>query len=256
MFFDEYVISRLFDEKFRISSILIMKFGEKLSMRILIIEDEKALSQNICCYLKTEGYVCDIADNYKMAMDKIGGFDYDCILLDITLPDGNGLNVLKELKKDHKADGVIIISAKNSIDDKIVGLNLGADDYIAKPFHLSELSARIAAIIRRRKFNGSSNIVINDLLIDTDAKIVLFQNKSIDLTRKEYDLLLYLVVNKNRIIPKAAIAEHLSGDNAEYLDNYDVVYAHIKNLKKKMAEVGGESCIKSIYGIGYKFEIQ
>lgn len=223
-------------------------------MKILIIEDEKALSQSICAYLKSESYVCDIAENFRSAMDKIGGYDYDCIVLDIALPDGNGLNLLKELKAGKRTDGVIIISAKNSIDDKVEGLNLGADDYLSKPFHLSELSARIAAVIRRRCFDGDVNLSINDLTIDTAARTVLFQDCAIDLTRKEYDLLLFLAVNKNKVISKAAIAEHLSGDNIDYYDNFDFVYAHMKNLKKKILAAGAEDNIKSVYGIGYKLD--
>lgn len=224
-------------------------------MKILIVEDEKKLSENIALYLKQENYVCEIALDFRTAMDKIGGFDYDCILLDITLPDGNGLNILRELKKDKKTNGVIIISAKNALDDKIEGLNLGADDYLDKPFHLSELSARIAAVIRRRRFDGSSNIVVNELLLDTLARTVFINNKPLDITKMQYDLLLYFVVNKNRVLSKLAIAEHLSGDHADGFDNYDVVYAHIKNLKKKIAEAGGNDYIKSIYGMGYKFEV-
>ena len=224
-------------------------------MKILIVEDEEMLSENIALYLKQENYVCEIAQNFRTAMDKIGGFDYDCILLDITLPDGNGLNILRELKKEKKSNGVIIISAKNALDDKIEGLNLGADDYLDKPFHLSELSARIAAVIRRRRFDGSSNIEVNELLMDTVARIVFINNKPLDITKMQYDLLLYFVVNKNRVLSKLAIAEHLSGDKADGFDNYDVVYAHIKNLKKKIAEAGGNDYIKSIYGMGYKFEV-
>lgn len=224
-------------------------------MKILIVEDEEMLSENIALYLKQENYVCEIAQNFRTAMDKIGGFDYDCILLDITLPDGNGLNILRELKKEKKSNGVIIISAKNALDDKIEGLNLGADDYLDKPFHLSELSARITAVIRRRRFDGSSNIEVNELLMDTVARTVFINNKPLDITKMQYDLLLYFVVNKNRVLSKLAIAEHLSGDNADGFDNYDVVYAHIKNLKKKIAEAGGNDYIKSIYGMGYKFEV-
>lgn len=225
-------------------------------MKILIVEDEKKLSHNIAAYLTQENYVCETADNFRTALDKIGGFDYDCVLLDITLPDGNGLSVLEQLKKEKSTDGVIIISAKDSIDDKIAGLNLGADDYIAKPFHMSELSARVAAVIRRRKFDGSSNLVVNELLIDTTAKTAHIHGRLLDITKMQYDLLLYFVVNKNRVISKAAIAEHLSGDNAEYFDNYDVVYAHVKNLKKKIAEADGNDYIKTIYGMGYKFEAE
>jgi DNA-binding response OmpR family regulator len=225
-------------------------------MKILIVEDEEELSKNIATYLKQESYICDLAYDYKSALDKIYEFDYDCILLDITLPDGNGLNILKDLKDNKKADGVIIVSAKDALDDKLKGLKLGADDYISKPFHLSELSARISAVIRRRQFDGKNIIVINEITINTDSRIVSINGKKLDMTKMQYDLLLYFVVNKNRVLSKTAIIEHLSGDHAEYLDNYDVVYAHIKNLKKRIAEAGGNDYIKSIYGMGYKFEVE
>lgn len=224
-------------------------------MKILIIEDEKELSKSIVTYLKQENYLCEIASDFKTAMDKTESFDYDCILLDISLPDGNGLTVLKELKANKKTDGVIIISAKNSIDDRIAGLNLGADDYLAKPFHLSELSARISAVIRRRRFDGNKIIVLNEITIDTVAKMVAIHHIGLDLTRKEYDLLLYLVSNKNRVISKNAIAESISGEGADLYDNFDFIYAHMKNLKKKLTAAGCEDYIKSIYGMGYKFAI-
>ncbi len=223
-------------------------------MKILIVEDEKELSGSIAAFLKSENYLCEIAPDFETAITKTACYDYDCILLDITLPDGNGLNVLKSLKKNNKTDGVIIISAKNSIDDKIEGLNLGADDYLPKPFHLSELSARIASVIRRRNFGGGNKIILNDINIDTTAKTVTVGGKELDLTKSEYELLLYLAVNKNRVISKSAIAEHLSGDQAEYFDNFDFIYAHIKNLKKKITAAGAIDTIKSIYGMGYKFE--
>jgi len=223
-------------------------------MKILIVEDEKELSGSIAAFLKSENYLCEIAPDFETAITKTACYDYDCILLDITLPDGNGLNVLKSLKKNNKTDGVIIISAKNSIDDKIEGLNLGADDYLPKPFHLSELSARIASVIRRRNFGGGNKIILNDINIDTTAKTVTVGGQELDLTKTEYELLLYLAVNKNRVISKSAIAEHLSGDQAEYFDNFDFIYAHIKNLKKKITAAGAIDTIKSIYGMGYKFE--
>lgn len=224
-------------------------------MKVLIIEDEKELSKSIVAYLKQESYLCEVAPDFKTAMEKTESFDYDCILLDISLPDGNGLNVLKELKANNKTDGVIIISAKDSIDDRIAGLNLGADDYLPKPFHLSELSARIAAVIRRRRFEGNKVIILNELTIDTLAKMVSIHNVALDLTRKEYDLLLYLVSNKNRVISKNAIAEHISGDEADVFDNFDVIYAHIKNLKKKLIQARCTDYIRSVYGMGYKFQI-
>ena len=224
-------------------------------MKILIVEDEKELSKSIVLYLKSEGYTCEQASDVESSIRKIEMYEYDCILLDISLPDGNGLNVLKELKSNKKADGVIIISAKNSVDDRIAGLNLGADDYLAKPFHLSELSARISAVIRRRRFDGNKVLVLNEISIDTVAKTVQIHGHSLDLTRKEYDLLLYLSVNKNRVISKNAIADHLSGNDSDAFDSFDFIYAHIKNLKKKMMANGCKDYIKSIYGMGYKFEI-
>lgn len=223
-------------------------------MKILLIEDEDQLSKSILEYLKNEKYSCEVAKNYSTAIEKLESFDYDCILLDITLPDGNGLDLLKFLKEEKKSDGVIIISAKNSLDDKIFGLQLGADDYLPKPFHLAELGARISSVIRRRQFKGNSTILINDLEIDTDSKIILFNKKAIDFTRKEFDILLYLSVNKNRIISKNAIGEHIAEDNINFFDNFDFLYAHIKNIKKKLAKIGAKDCIKSVYGMGYKIE--
>ena len=224
-------------------------------MKILIVENEKELSKSMVTYLQRENYTCHVAYNINEGRMKMESFDYDCILLDISLPDGNGLQILKELKVDNKLDGVIIISAKNSLDDKIAGLNLGADDYISKPFHLSELSARIATIVRRKRFQGSTVLVLNELTVDLIAKMVLVNNKPVDLTRKEFDLLLYLVSNKNRVISKNAIAETLSGDDVHLYDNFDFLYAHMKNLKKKLTGAGCPDYIKSIYGMGYKFAI-
>ena len=220
-------------------------------MKILIIEDEKALSESIVTYLKSEDYLCETASDFKTAINKTETFDYDCILLDITLPDGNGVEILNNLKANNKMDGVLIISAKNALDDKIAGLKSGADDYLAKPFHLSELSARIAAIIRRKNFEGSNTVKFHDINIDTLAKQVLVNNKPFELTKKEYELLLYFVTNKRRVISKNAIAEHLWGDDMS--GNYDFIYTHIKNLRKKLIAATGSDYIKSVYGMGYKF---
>jgi DNA-binding response OmpR family regulator len=224
-------------------------------MKILIIEDEQALSKSIATYLAAENYTCEVAADCKTALNRIETFEYDCILLDISLPDGNGLQVLQALKADHKTEGVIIISARDSIDDRIKGLQLGADDYLTKPFHLSELSARIAAVIRRRRFSGSSTLEAGGLVLDTQARTVRVNNQTVDLTRKEYDLLLYLVTNRNRVISKHAIAEHLSGDGEGLFDNYDFIYAHMKNLKKKLLQAGWQDQIKAIYGMGYKMDV-
>jgi len=222
-------------------------------MKILIVEDEKDLSQSICDYLGNEQFVCEQAFDYEAAMEKISLYDYACIILDITLPDGSGMDILKELKKENKLDGVLIISAKNSIDDKVYGLNAGADDYLTKPFHLSELAARVAAIIRRKSFEGKTTIQFDVLKVDLNKKEVVVHNKPVDLTRKEYELLLYFIGNKNRVINKNAIAIHLWGDGMDVADNYDFIYTHIKNLRKKLVQAGAKDYIRSVYGMGYKF---
>jgi DNA-binding response OmpR family regulator len=223
-------------------------------MKILIIEDEKDLADSIAAYLKGESYGCEFAATFKEAIAKTGIYEYDCILLDLMLPDGDGLKILEALKKDNKQDGVIIISAKGAIEDKIAGLKLGADDYLPKPFHLSELSARIYSIIRRKQFGNANKIQVNELQIDLLAKVARVNNQIVQLTKKEFDLLHFLLGNKNRTISKAALAEHLSGDMADMLDNFDFVYAHIKNLKKKLADAGCNDYIKTAYGMGYKWE--
>lgn len=224
-------------------------------MKVLIVEDEKELMKSMAAYLKSENFVCEEAPDYATARQKIELFTYDCILLDVSLPDGNGLLLLNELKENKKTDGVIVISAKNSISDRIQGLNLGADDYLTKPFHLSELNARILAVIRRRHFQGQQILVFRELTIDLTAKSVTVHRSAVELTRKEYDLLVYLACNKNRVISKNAIAEHLSGDEAEIFSNYDFIYSHMKNLKKKLQQAGCGEYIRSIYGMGYKFDI-
>ena len=199
-------------------------------MKILIIEDEKELARSIDQYLSAENYLCETAATFSEAMGKISIYEYDCILLDITLPDGNGLKILEALKKENKQDGVIIISAKDSLDDKIKGLEIGADDYLTKPFHLSELNARIFSLIRRRQFNNSNIVKQDELEIDLMARTVSANQQEILLTKKEFDLLMYFVGNKNRVLSKSTLAEHLSGDFADMLDNHDFVYAHVKNL--------------------------
>jgi DNA-binding response OmpR family regulator len=222
-------------------------------MKILIIEDEKQLVKSMAQFLRQESYVCEVAYTASEANEKILLFDYDCILLDISLPDGNGLKILEKLRTNNKADGVIIITAKGSFDDRIAGLNLGADDYLPKPFYLPELSARISAVIRRKRFDGNNKISFHEIEVDLLGKTVSVNGKEIELTRKEYDLLVFLVANKNRVVSKNAIAEHLSGDDAELMDKFDFIYSHIKNLKKKLTEAGCEDYIKTVYGLGYKF---
>lgn len=220
-------------------------------MKILIVEDEINLLESMTEYLSAQEYKCITAKNFREALKASEDSEFDCILLDIGLPDGNGLKILEYLKMDNRKDGIVIISAKNSLDDKIQGLQLGADDYLTKPFHLSELNARIAAVIRRKSFDGSDIITIDNLCVNTKEKMVTVDSKPVELTRKEYELLLYFISNKKRVISKDAIADHLCGK--EIGNAYDFIYTHIKNLRKKLMQAGSGDLIKSVYGMGYKF---
>jgi len=222
-------------------------------MKILIVEDEIELRIVISNYLIKEGYVCELAEKYQKAEEKLSVNEYDIILLDITLPDGNGLNLLNLIKFGQSKSGIIIISAKNSTDDKITGLDLGADDYITKPFQLSELNSRIKALIRRRHFDGESILNFNEIEVNTDNRSISVNKKELQLTKKEYDLLLYFIINKKRVLTKEALAEHLWEDNIELADNYDFIYTHLNNIRKKIKVAGGTDYIKTIYGLGYKF---
>ena len=222
-------------------------------MKVLIIEDEPALRDSIIEYLEHQGYVCEAAADFRKGLEKVSAYDYDCVVVDIGLPYGNGLDIVKELKALESKTGIIIISAKNSLEDKLKGLELGSDDYLTKPFHLSELNARINAILRRRTFGGSKTIQFNELQIDPEAQMVTVNKKAIDLTEKEYQLLEYFIANKRRVLTKAAIAEHIWGDEYEKVTNYDFIYSHIKNLRKKLIDAGAEDYIKTVYGSGYRF---
>jgi DNA-binding response OmpR family regulator len=224
-------------------------------MKVLIVEDEIDLISSITSYLKQENFVCESVMNYSDAIEKIYLYNFDAVVIDITLPDGNGLELIKELKKNQSKSGIIIISAKNSLDDKVSGLEIGADDYLTKPFHLSELNARIKSVIRRLNFEGNNEIELNELRINPGEYSVQVKGHLLTLTRKEYDLLLFFVVNKNRVISKESIAEHLWGDNIDMVDSFDFLYSHVKNLRKKILEKGGNDYIKTVYGIGYKFEL-
>ncbi len=214
-------------------------------MKVLIIEDEIELLIAISNYLTIESYICELAENYSKAHQKVSIYEYDIILLDITLPDGNGLDLLKTIRKHNTKAGVIILSAKNSLDDKISGLDQGADDYLTKPFQLSELNSRIKALLRRRNYAGSNMVVFNEITIDTDSKSITVNNNLITLTKKEYDILLYLVINQNRVLTKEAIAEHLWDDNIELADSYDFIYTHLNNLRKKIKAAGGARLYKN-----------
>jgi DNA-binding response OmpR family regulator len=222
-------------------------------MKILIIEDEKKLADNISAYLSSEQFTCEVAYDYHTAIEKIQIYEYACIILDITLPHGSGLDILKELKQARKAEGVLIISARNSLDDKVMGLRIGADDYLTKPFHLPELEARVSSIIRRKSFEGNNLITLDHLTLDLSEKTLKSKEETIALTRKEYDLLLYFLSNRNRVVTKEAIVEHLWGDEIDMADSYDFIYSHIKNLRKKLMQAGCPDYIKAVYGMGYRF---
>ena len=224
-----------------------------LFMKILIIEDEAGLRDSIQKYLEHQGSVVEAVGDFVKGMEKVSLYNYDCVVVDIGLPYGNGLDIVKELKEIESKTGIIIISAKNSLEDKLKGLELGSDDYLTKPFHLSELNARINAIIRRRNFGGSKTITFNEIEIDPQAQRVTVDKKAVDLTEKEYQLLEYFTANKRRVLTKAAIAEHIWGDEYEAVTNFDFIYSHIKNLRKKLIDAGCEDYIKTVYGSGYRF---
>lgn len=222
-------------------------------MKILVVEDNRELAENITDYLLGEGYISELAINFREAIDKLSSFEYDCVVLDIMLPDGNGLHILEFIKGQKLKCGVLIVSAKNALDDKVKGLELGADDYLTKPFHLAELNARLKAIFRRKHLEGDKEICFKEIRINTDNMEVNVQEKVLDLTKKEYALLLYFLTNKNRVITRQSVAEHLWGDYTENLINFDFVYQHVKNLRKKIMLAGGFDYIETVYGIGYKF---
>lgn len=221
-------------------------------MKILIIEDEPELSEIIRESLEMEQFRVESAGDYRTALDKIISFNYDCILLDIMLPGGSGLDLLQELKDLDKSDNVIIISAKDSLDDKLKGLNLGADDYLTKPFHMAELTARVKSVLRRKSFQGKNFIELSNLKLDAGERTLQIDNQQIPLNRKEFDILMYLIVNKSRLVNKTALAEHVWGDHMDEADDYEFIYSQIKNLRKKLKENNAGVEVQAVYGIGYK----
>lgn len=220
-------------------------------VKVLIIDDERRLSDTIRDYLEGQGYLCEQAFNFNDAKLMAGSYEYDCVLLDLMLPGGDGLDILREIRRNHNGEGVIIISAKDSLDDRVSGLEIGADDYLPKPFALPELSMRIFALIRRKEFSASNIMKSGEVTIDLLRKEVTVSGKPVTLTRSEYELLLFFVSNSGKVASKAAIAEHLSGEMADMMDSFDFIYSHIKNLKAKLSKAGLNDCIKTVYGTGY-----
>jgi DNA-binding response OmpR family regulator len=225
-------------------------------MKVLVIEDEKELLKAITTYLKMEGYVVEEAADYQEGSEKINLYEYDCILADIGLPDGNGLKLVELLKSKQSNTGVMIISARNSLEDKITGLDIGADDYLTKPFNLSELNARVRSILRRRKFEGKKEIEFHEIKANPETLHVFVNDKPILLTKKEFDLLIYFIANKNKVLTKESIVEHLWGDYIDSADSFDFIYAHVSNMRKKLVENGATDYLHTVYGVGYKFSDQ
>ena len=225
-------------------------------MKILIVEDEPSLRELIQRSLEKERYVVEVAADFNSALCKIEDYDYDCVLLDIMLPDGNGLNLLERLKAMHKRENVIIISAKDSLEDKVLGLELGADDYLPKPFHLAELNARIKSVIRRQHHDGEVDIRLGNIRILPEKYQVLIDEKEVELNRKEYDILLYFINRPGRLVNKNTLAESVWGDHIDQVDNFDFIYAQIKNLRKKLKDAGATAEIKAVYGFGYKMTVE
>ena len=221
-------------------------------MKILIVEDEEELLNTLVASLAKEHFVIETASDFYSASEKIEIYSYDCILLDIMLPHGNGLQLLEQLKNTGKSGNIIIISAKDSLDDKLKGLELGADDYLTKPFHIAELNARVKAVLRRNKLDGKNTIETANILLDLQERTFAVNNENVPLNRKEIDILNYFLLNKNRLVTKNALAEHVWGDNIDQADNYDFIYYQIKNLRKKLQAANADIEIEAVYGIGYK----
>lgn len=224
-------------------------------MKILIVEDEQAMRETICTSLQKEKFVVETASDFSSAMCKVNDYDYDCILLDIMLPGGSGLDVLRELKRLHRNDSVLILSAKDSLEDKVTGLELGADDYLTKPFHLAELNARVKSLIRRRHSKGEISLTLGNLTLFPDDRSASVSGQALQLNRKEFDLLYYFAVNPNRVIHRTSLAESVWGDNIDQADSLDFIYSQVKNLRKKLKQAEASVELKAVYGFGYKLTL-
>lgn len=223
-------------------------------VKILLVEDEPELRRAIRGYLQDEGFAVESARDLPEALDRVSAHRYDAVLVDITLPNGSGTEVVRALHRDNPGTGVIIVSAKGALEDRLRGLELGADDYLTKPFHMSELVARLRALIRRKHFAGNSAVELDGLHIVPEERSVAVHGQRVDLTTTQFDLLLFLVMNKDRVLSRSAIVEHVWGDMAERMDHDDFLYSHMKNLRKKLTERGWEDRIRTVYGLGYRLD--
>lgn len=224
-------------------------------MKILVIEDQENILMSIKDALVKESFVCEVAVDFYEAEEKIALYQYDVAVVDINLPGGSGLDLIKKIKGLSSTTGIIVLSARNSIDNKIEGLELGADDYLTKPFNMGELIARIKSIIRRKKFGGTNTITFEEFKLNVDLRQVVIHEKTVDLTKSEFDILLFFIANSDRVLTKENIAEHIFGDNIDMIDSFDFIYSHIKNLRKKIAQADGGNYLKAVYGIGYKWTL-
>lgn len=222
-------------------------------MKLLIVEDEEELVDSLLMFFVSEGYACEASFSFKEGMEKIDHFRYDCVIADVGLGDGSGLDLVKALKKKTMNTAVIIISARSSLKDRVLGLEIGADDYLTKPFHLTELNARIKSVLRRRNSDAEGEINFHEIRITPDAIKVEVNGNSVALTKKEYDLLIYFISNKAKILPKETIVEHLWGEYISSSESYDFLYTHVSNLRKKLLDHGAVDYIKTVYKIGYRF---
>ena len=222
-------------------------------MKVLIVEDEQELLELMLRYMKREGYICEQASTFKEGYKKINNYKYDCAIVDLNLPGGDGLKLIEMLRKEMPTTATVIISARNTLEDRINGLEIGADDYLTKPFNLSELNARIKAIMRRKTNQMTNELIFKNLLIDLDKRTVMANEHSLKLTKKEFDILVYLARNKNRVVTKDSIAEYLWGDYMDDAFSYDFIYAHVKNLRKKLVQNNCGDYLQTVYGVGYKF---
>jgi DNA-binding response OmpR family regulator len=224
-------------------------------MQILIVEDETSLMESMVSYLEMEGFKCEQASSYHAGLCTLDKHEYLCMLIDLNLPDGDGMELVKLARKNEATPGIIIISARNAIEQRVEGLKAGADDYLVKPFHLSELVARVHSVVRRTRLKGGEVLSFDRIRVEPEERICYVDKQQVDLTQKEMDLLLYFMSNRNRVVTKEGIADYLWGDYGGGYGSYDFVYTHLKNLRRKLMDAGCPDYVQNIYGIGYKFSL-